>query len=157
MKHRTLSVICEQPGDDKCVNETGTHPASMNAALNSAVLISNTLHSCNCFLLHVFQVNQLNIYSSNIIIIIIPGDKAYQLQVCILKTFFFIFLLQVPSDKTDAILSLPLLELAGRLQEGSLSPRTVLYTYIQKVSAYLHPEGQIAYVIRAVMYGMVTC
>uniref|UniRef100_A0A669PDM4 Fatty-acid amide hydrolase 1 n=1 Tax=Phasianus colchicus TaxID=9054 RepID=A0A669PDM4_PHACC len=39
---------------------------------------------------------------------------------------------QVPSDKTDAILSLPLLELSGRLQEGSLSPRTVLYTYIQK-------------------------
>ncbi|XP_015725962.1 vitamin D3 hydroxylase-associated protein-like isoform X2 [Coturnix japonica] len=39
---------------------------------------------------------------------------------------------QVSSDKTDAILSLPLLELAGRLQEGSLSPRTVLYTYIQK-------------------------
>ncbi|NXQ56866.1 FAAH1 hydrolase, partial [Anthoscopus minutus] len=39
---------------------------------------------------------------------------------------------QVPSVQTDAILSLPLLELAGRLQEGSLSPRTVLYTYIEK-------------------------
>ncbi|NWR42608.1 FAAH1 hydrolase, partial [Regulus satrapa] len=42
---------------------------------------------------------------------------------------------QVPSVQTDAILSLPLLELAGRLQEGSLSPRTVLYTYLEKVSA----------------------
>lgn len=103
-------------------------------------------------LLCVFQLNQLTIYSS-----IIPVDKAYQLQVCSFETFFFIFLLQVPSDKTDAILSLPLLELAGRLQEGSLSPRTVLYTYIQKVSAYSHPEGQIAYVIHAVMCGMVTC
>ncbi|KAI6063989.1 Vitamin D3 hydroxylase-associated protein-like protein [Aix galericulata] len=39
---------------------------------------------------------------------------------------------QVPSAHTDAILSLPLLELAGRLQEGSLSPKTVLYTYIEK-------------------------
>ncbi|NWZ78030.1 FAAH1 hydrolase, partial [Poecile atricapillus] len=42
---------------------------------------------------------------------------------------------QVPSVQRDAILSLPLLELTGRLQEGSLSPRTVLYTYIEKVSA----------------------
>ncbi|NWW19003.1 FAAH1 hydrolase, partial [Falcunculus frontatus] len=42
---------------------------------------------------------------------------------------------QVPSVQTDAILSLPLLELTGRLQEGSLSPRTVLYTYVEKVSA----------------------
>ncbi|NWT09854.1 FAAH1 hydrolase, partial [Vireo altiloquus] len=42
---------------------------------------------------------------------------------------------QVPSVQTDAILSLPLLELAGRLREGSLSPRTVLYTYLEKVSA----------------------
>ncbi|NXK61440.1 FAAH1 hydrolase, partial [Sylvietta virens] len=42
---------------------------------------------------------------------------------------------QVPSAQTDAILSLPLLELTGRLQEGSLSPRTVLYTYLEKVSA----------------------
>ncbi|NXH35993.1 FAAH1 hydrolase, partial [Myiagra hebetior] len=39
---------------------------------------------------------------------------------------------QVPSDQTDAILSLPLLELTGRLREGSLSPRTVLYTYLEK-------------------------
>ncbi|RMC08632.1 hypothetical protein DUI87_14880 [Hirundo rustica rustica] len=39
---------------------------------------------------------------------------------------------QVPSVQTDAILSLPLLELTGRLQEGSLSPRTVLYTYVEK-------------------------
>ncbi|NXI10510.1 FAAH1 hydrolase, partial [Irena cyanogastra] len=39
---------------------------------------------------------------------------------------------QVPSVHTDAILSLPLLELTGRLQEGSLSPRTVLYTYLEK-------------------------
>ncbi|NXG97843.1 FAAH1 hydrolase, partial [Loxia leucoptera] len=39
---------------------------------------------------------------------------------------------QVPSVQTDAILSLPLLELTGRLQEGSLSPRTVLYTYLEK-------------------------
>ncbi|XP_026709145.1 vitamin D3 hydroxylase-associated protein-like isoform X5 [Athene cunicularia] len=39
---------------------------------------------------------------------------------------------QVPSVQTDAILSLPLLELAGRLQEGSLSPKTVLYTYLEK-------------------------
>ncbi|NXI30389.1 FAAH1 hydrolase, partial [Sterrhoptilus dennistouni] len=42
---------------------------------------------------------------------------------------------QVPSVQTDAILSLPLLELTRRLQEGSLSPRTVLYTYLEKVSA----------------------
>ncbi|NWV19343.1 FAAH1 hydrolase, partial [Origma solitaria] len=42
---------------------------------------------------------------------------------------------QVPSVQTDAILSLPLLELTGRLREGSLSPRTVLYTYLEKVSA----------------------
>ncbi|NWZ62962.1 FAAH1 hydrolase, partial [Acrocephalus arundinaceus] len=40
-----------------------------------------------------------------------------------------------PSDQKDAILSMPLLELTGRLQEGSLSPRTVLYTYLEKVSA----------------------
>ncbi|KAF4797144.1 vitamin D3 hydroxylase-associated protein-like protein [Turdus rufiventris] len=39
---------------------------------------------------------------------------------------------QVPSVQRDAILSLPLLELSGRLQEGSLSPRTVLYTYLEK-------------------------
>ncbi|XP_009074058.1 PREDICTED: vitamin D3 hydroxylase-associated protein-like [Acanthisitta chloris] len=39
---------------------------------------------------------------------------------------------QVPSVQTDAILSLPLLELTGRLQEGSLSPKTVLYTYVEK-------------------------
>ncbi|XP_009637124.2 vitamin D3 hydroxylase-associated protein-like [Egretta garzetta] len=39
---------------------------------------------------------------------------------------------QVPSVQTDAILSLPLLELTGRLQEGSLSPKTVLYTYLEK-------------------------
>ncbi|NWY58279.1 FAAH1 hydrolase, partial [Chionis minor] len=39
---------------------------------------------------------------------------------------------QVPSIQTDAILSLPLLELTGRLREGSLSPKTVLYTYLEK-------------------------
>ncbi|NXG42322.1 FAAH1 hydrolase, partial [Psilopogon haemacephalus] len=39
---------------------------------------------------------------------------------------------QIPSVQTDAILSLPLVELTGRLQEGSLSPRTVLYTYLEK-------------------------
>ncbi|KGL92982.1 Fatty-acid amide hydrolase 1, partial [Charadrius vociferus] len=39
---------------------------------------------------------------------------------------------QVPSIQTDVILSLPLLELTGRLQEGSLSPKTVLYTYLEK-------------------------
>ncbi|KFQ56914.1 Fatty-acid amide hydrolase 1, partial [Pelecanus crispus] len=39
---------------------------------------------------------------------------------------------QVPSVQTDAILSLPLLELTGRLQEGSLCPKTVLYTYLEK-------------------------
>ncbi|KFP53859.1 Vitamin D3 hydroxylase-associated protein, partial [Cathartes aura] len=39
---------------------------------------------------------------------------------------------QVPSVQTDAILSLPLLELTGRLREGSLSPKTVLYTYLEK-------------------------
>ncbi|NWS55766.1 FAAH1 hydrolase, partial [Chunga burmeisteri] len=39
---------------------------------------------------------------------------------------------QVPSIQTNAILSLPLLELTGRLQEGSLSPKTVLYTYLEK-------------------------
>ncbi|NXE86105.1 FAAH1 hydrolase, partial [Menura novaehollandiae] len=42
---------------------------------------------------------------------------------------------QVPSVQTDAILSLPLLELTARLREGSLSPKTVLYTYLEKVSA----------------------
>ncbi|OWK64423.1 Vitamin D3 hydroxylase-associated protein [Lonchura striata] len=39
---------------------------------------------------------------------------------------------EVPIVQTDAILSLPLLELTRRLQEGSLSPRTVLYTYLEK-------------------------
>ncbi|NXX88386.1 FAAH1 hydrolase, partial [Centropus bengalensis] len=39
---------------------------------------------------------------------------------------------QVPSVQTDSILSLPLLELMKRLQEGSLSPRNVLYTYLEK-------------------------
>uniref|UniRef100_A0A8C3TSW0 Fatty-acid amide hydrolase 1 n=1 Tax=Catharus ustulatus TaxID=91951 RepID=A0A8C3TSW0_CATUS len=39
---------------------------------------------------------------------------------------------QVPGVQRDAILSLPLLELSGRLQEGSLSPRSVLYTYLEK-------------------------
>ncbi|XP_009324854.1 PREDICTED: vitamin D3 hydroxylase-associated protein-like [Pygoscelis adeliae] len=39
---------------------------------------------------------------------------------------------QVSSVQKDAILSLPLLELTGRLQEGSLSPKTVLYTYLEK-------------------------
>ncbi|NWS10782.1 FAAH1 hydrolase, partial [Pachyramphus minor] len=42
---------------------------------------------------------------------------------------------QVPSVQTDAILSLPLLGLTERLREGSLSPKTVLYTYLEKVSA----------------------
>ncbi|NXN55275.1 FAAH1 hydrolase, partial [Rynchops niger] len=39
---------------------------------------------------------------------------------------------QVPSVQTDAILSLPLLELTRRLREGSLSPKIVLYTYLEK-------------------------
>ncbi|KAM9620155.1 vitamin D3 hydroxylase-associated protein-like [Morphnus guianensis] len=39
---------------------------------------------------------------------------------------------QVPSVQTDAILSLSLMELTERLREGSLSPRTVLYTYLEK-------------------------
>ncbi|XP_065512473.1 vitamin D3 hydroxylase-associated protein-like [Caloenas nicobarica] len=39
---------------------------------------------------------------------------------------------QVPSVQTDVILSLPLLELSEKLQEGSLSPKTVLYTYLEK-------------------------
>ncbi|NWI66649.1 VDHAP protein, partial [Todus mexicanus] len=39
---------------------------------------------------------------------------------------------QVPSAQTDTILSLPLLELTKRLREGSLSPKTVLYTYLEK-------------------------
>ncbi|KFZ51952.1 Fatty-acid amide hydrolase 1, partial [Antrostomus carolinensis] len=39
---------------------------------------------------------------------------------------------QIPSVQTDGILSLPLLELTGRLQEGSLSPKAVLYTYLEK-------------------------
>ncbi|NXT81590.1 VDHAP protein, partial [Zapornia atra] len=42
---------------------------------------------------------------------------------------------QVPHDQTDAILSLPLLELTGRLREGCLSPKTVLYTYLEKALA----------------------
>ncbi|KAF1480455.1 Vitamin D3 hydroxylase-associated protein, partial [Megadyptes antipodes antipodes] len=39
---------------------------------------------------------------------------------------------QVSSVQKDAVLSLPLLELTGRLQEGSLSPKTVLYTYVER-------------------------
>ncbi|NWR62750.1 FAAH1 hydrolase, partial [Bucorvus abyssinicus] len=39
---------------------------------------------------------------------------------------------QVSSVQMDAILSLSLLELTGKLQEGSLSPKTVLYTYLEK-------------------------
>ncbi|XP_074007830.1 vitamin D3 hydroxylase-associated protein-like [Numenius arquata] len=39
---------------------------------------------------------------------------------------------QVPSVQMDAILSLSLLELSGRLREESLSPKTVLYTYLEK-------------------------
>ncbi|XP_015725961.1 vitamin D3 hydroxylase-associated protein-like isoform X1 [Coturnix japonica] len=54
---------------------------------------------------------------------------------------------QVSSDKTDAILSLPLLELAGRLQEGSLSPRTVLYTYIQKALEVTQQTNCVQYFI----------
>ncbi|KFV10236.1 Vitamin D3 hydroxylase-associated protein, partial [Tauraco erythrolophus] len=48
------------------------------------------------------------------------------------KAIPLIFPFQVSSAQTDAILSLPLLELTGRLREGSLSPRTVLYTYVEK-------------------------
>ncbi|KFP41919.1 Vitamin D3 hydroxylase-associated protein, partial [Chlamydotis macqueenii] len=39
---------------------------------------------------------------------------------------------QVPSVQMDNILSLPLLELTRRLREGPLSPKTVLYTYLEK-------------------------
>ncbi|NXW81456.1 FAAH1 hydrolase, partial [Alopecoenas beccarii] len=39
---------------------------------------------------------------------------------------------QVPNVQRDAILSLPLLELSEKLQQGSLSPKTVLYTYLEK-------------------------
>ncbi|NXG28537.1 VDHAP protein, partial [Dromaius novaehollandiae] len=39
---------------------------------------------------------------------------------------------QISHVQTRAILSLPLVELAGRLREGSLSPETVLYTYVEK-------------------------
>ncbi|NWI13149.1 FAAH1 hydrolase, partial [Crypturellus soui] len=39
---------------------------------------------------------------------------------------------QVPRVQSADILSLPLVELARRLREGSLSPETVLYTYIEK-------------------------
>nr|XP_013798998.1 PREDICTED: vitamin D3 hydroxylase-associated protein-like [Apteryx mantelli mantelli] len=39
---------------------------------------------------------------------------------------------QISHAQTAAILSLPLVELAGRLREGSLSPETVLYTYVEK-------------------------
>ncbi|NXG74775.1 FAAH1 hydrolase, partial [Baryphthengus martii] len=39
---------------------------------------------------------------------------------------------QTPSVQTDAILSMPLLELTERLREGSLSPKAVLYTYVEK-------------------------
>ncbi|XP_051481663.1 vitamin D3 hydroxylase-associated protein-like [Apus apus] len=39
---------------------------------------------------------------------------------------------QVPSVQKDAILSLPLLELTAGLREGALSPKTVLYTYLEK-------------------------
>ncbi|NXA31428.1 FAAH1 hydrolase, partial [Eudromia elegans] len=39
---------------------------------------------------------------------------------------------QVSRVQSDDILSLPLVELARRLQEGSLAPATVLYTYIEK-------------------------
>lgn len=67
----------------------------------------------------------------------------------------FIFPLQVPSVQTDAILSLPLLQLTGRLREGSLSPKTVLYTYLEKVSAYPQCDGQNTYVLHAMVYGLV--
>uniref|UniRef100_A0A8C9EHS4 Amidase domain-containing protein n=1 Tax=Pavo cristatus TaxID=9049 RepID=A0A8C9EHS4_PAVCR len=50
-------------------------------------------------------------------------------------------------EQTDAILSLPLLELAGRLQEGSLSPRTVLYTYIQKALEVTQQTNCVQYFI----------
>lgn len=63
----------------------------------------------------------------------VPGDAVLP--------FLLIITFQVPSAQTDAILSLPLLELAGRLQEGSLSPKTVLYTYIEKVSAVCSIKG----------------
>ncbi|XP_064003705.1 vitamin D3 hydroxylase-associated protein-like isoform X2 [Pogoniulus pusillus] len=39
---------------------------------------------------------------------------------------------QMPTVQTDAILSLPLVELTERLQKGLLSPRTVLYAYLEK-------------------------
>ncbi|OXB68545.1 hypothetical protein ASZ78_000482 [Callipepla squamata] len=54
---------------------------------------------------------------------------------------------QVSSDKTDAILSLPLLELSGRLQEGSLSPRTVLYTYVEKALEVTQQTNCVQYFI----------
>ena len=66
-----------------------------------------------------------------------------------------IFPLQVPSVQTDAILSLPLLELTGRLREGSLSPKTVLYTYLEKVSACPQCDGQITYVLHTIVCGLV--
>ncbi|NXC46874.1 FAAH1 hydrolase, partial [Penelope pileata] len=54
---------------------------------------------------------------------------------------------QVPSVKTDAILSLPLLELAERLQEGSLSPKAVLYTYIEKALEVTQQTNCVQYFI----------
>ena len=67
----------------------------------------------------------------------------------------FIFPLQVLSVQTDAALSLPLLELTGRLWEGSLSPKTVLCTYLEKVSACPQCDGQIAYVLHDMVCGLV--
>lgn len=42
--------------------------------------------------------------------------------------------LQNPGTQTAHILSLPMVELAEKLKEGSLSPESVLYSYMGKVS-----------------------
>lgn len=44
------------------------------------------------------------------------------------------FPLQNPGTQTAHILSLTMVELAEKLKEGSLSPESVLYSYIGKVS-----------------------
>lgn len=42
--------------------------------------------------------------------------------------------LQNPGTQTSHILSLTMVELAEKLKEGSLSPESVLYSYMDKVS-----------------------
>lgn len=52
--------------------------------------------------------------------------------------------LQNPGTQTAHILSLPMVELAEKLKEGSLSPESVLYSYMGKVSEMYSVQGSSA-------------